>query len=326
MNAQTITLIGINRTTLSIGLALRKTALGARLVGFDFDSALTQQAKDEVNAIDKAEWNLNKAVAQGDILLLNLPQQEVESVMQAMADDVQPHALVLDLSPLKGRGLALAQKHLSRGHYVGVQPVLAAAHLADGRADLTLATADMFQNSVFCLMPGVQADPRAVETAVNFGRLLGATPYFLDPQEYDGLMQGIETMPSLLAAALFNTLYAATGWRDMLRFASLPVALTTSPLQAGSEIAELALHSSETSLRWLDAIIHDLQEMRRLIQDKERETLEATFVDLQAKRAQWLRERAKNDWHEAVKHDIQRSSFAEQMLGSWIARRGKEEN
>lgn len=326
MNAQTITLIGINRTTVSIGLALKRSKLDARVVGFDFDSALTQQAKDEVSAIDKAEWSLNKAVAQGDILLLNLPQQEVGSVLQAVADDVQPHALVLDLSPLKGQGLALAQKYLSHGHYVGVQPVLAAAHLADGRADLALATSDLFQNSVFCLMPGAQADPRAVETAVNFGRLLGATPYFIDPQEYDKLMQGIETLPGMLAGAMFNTLIATNGWRDLLRFANLPVALTTAPLQAGAEIAELALHNPAATLRWLDDVIRDLQELRHLVQEDQREALKATFVDLQNKRTRWLHERAKNDWSEAIKHDIQRPGFAEQMLGSWITRRRKDDD
>ncbi len=297
-----------------------------QIVGYDFDGALAQQAKDEVRAIDKVEWNLNKAVAQGDILVLNLPQQEVESVMEIIANDVQPHALVLDMSPLKGRGLSLAKAHLSQGHYVGMQPILAAAHLSDGREELTLAGADLFQNSVFCLMPGAEADPRAVETAVNFGHLLGAVPYFLDPLEYDELMQGVETMPGFLAAAMFNTLNATNSWRDMLRFASLPLALTTAPLHAGPEIAELALHNSATTLRWLDAILHDLTELRRLVAEGQREALEATFADLQAKRAKWLHERAENDWNEAIKSDIQRPSFAEQMLGSWVSRRKKDDN
>lgn len=324
MKAQTLALIGLSRTSASVGLAVKKAASSMQVVGYDFDPLLARQAKEQVGALDKVEQNLSQAAAGADILLLDVPQQDVESVMEAVGVGLRPHALVLDISPLKARGLALAQTYLEHGHYVGVQPVLAAAHLADGRQDITLARAELFQNSVFCLMPGPQADPRAVETAVNFGRLLGATPYFLDPAEYDNLMQGIATLPGLLAAAAFNTLHTATGWRDILRFAGLPVGLMTAPLQNGAEIAELALHHHETTLRWLDSVIQDLQEFRNLIQANERDTLEATFVDLQIKREKWLRQRAENLWQDSGHNEISKHSLSEQMLGSWITRSRKD--
>lgn len=324
MKAQTITLIGMNRTTTSIGLALQASSLELVVVGYDLDREKTDEAK-ALGALDKTEWNLVSAVSKADILVLSLPVAELKETLPIIGDDVQAHALVLDLSSLKGQGLALAEKYLRRGHYVGAQAILAASALADGRLTLAAARADMFRESVFCLMPSPNADPKAVETAVNFGRLLGGSPYFVDPNEYDSLLQGIETIPGLMAAAVFNAVNQATGWRDILRFADLPFAITTAPLQDGSEIAHLALDNKQASLRWLDAFIVELQEMRRLIQQEEKEVLLATMEDLQNRRGKWLADRAKNNWVEIDAQDVDSRSLSEQMLGSWLGGKRRKE-
>ena len=54
MKAQTVTLIGLNRTTISIGLALQASPLELVVVEYDADSARVQEAK-ELGAIDKSE-------------------------------------------------------------------------------------------------------------------------------------------------------------------------------------------------------------------------------------------------------------------------------
>ena len=161
--------------------------------------------------------------------------------MQVIGSELQAHTLVLDFSGLKRLGLDWAERYLSQGHYVGAMPILAEPYLADGRSAAITATPDLFKNSAFCLMPSPNADPQAVETAVNFGLLLGALPYFIDPDEYDSLVQGSETLPGLVSIAMFSAMQKATGWRDMLRFASLPFALMTLPLQNERDISLHAL-------------------------------------------------------------------------------------
>lgn len=324
MKAQTVTIIGLNRASAAIGLALKASPLEMNIIGHDADRAQSEAAK-AINAIDKTEWNLISAVSKADILVLALSAAELQETFPLFGEDVQPHALVLDFSSLKGQGLALAQKHLRRGHYVGVQAVLSATALLDGRLDLATAQADMFRDSVFCLMPAATAEPKAVETAVNFGRILGGVPYFVDPHEYDSLLQGIATIPGLMAAAVFSAVNQATGWRDILRFADLPFALTTAPLQDGTEIAHLALHNKPATLRWLDAFIGELQTMRRLVQQDEPELLHATLLDLQTRRAKWLRERDENNWVEIATQDVETRGLSEQMLGSWLGGKRKKE-
>jgi prephenate dehydrogenase len=317
MQAQNITIIGMGRIGASVGLALKQRALQVTLIGHDRQRALAQKAKEALGAVDRVEWNLINAVSAADILVLTVPVSELEDTLRAIGDDLQSHTLVLDLSHMKAAALQWAEQYLEQGHYVGAWPVLAASALADAQAGLETADADLFKNSVFCLMPSAKADPKAVETAVNFGRLLGATPYFMDPMEYDSLVQSVETIPGLMAAALFNAIHKTKGWRDILRFAGLPFAQTTSPLKAGEDIALLALPNKTATLRWLDALLEELQTVRRWLQEGEVEMLTATLEELNRERERWLSERAQNNWVEAKSPPAAGPGIAEQILGRW---------
>lgn len=325
MKAQTITIVGLDRKTVSIARALKNSTEGLTIVGHDRHRELAQKVKDELGALDRVEWNLVNAAATADILILSIPLAELENTLLVIGAEVQPHTLVLDLAPSKGQSLRWANKHLKRGHYVGVAPVLSATYLNDGRDEAEAATADLFRNSVFCLMPSPRADPKAVETAVNFGYLLGATPYFVDPMEYDSLAQGIETLPGLLAAAQFSALQKSTGWRDMLRFANSSFALSTQPLRQGTDITSLALNDKAATLRWLDAILQELTTIRRMIHEGDREMIDLTLGNLLVQREKWLKERGENNWIEVVGAPVERPSVGEQFLGGWLGGKMKKD-
>lgn len=325
MKAQTVTIVGMGRTSVSIALALKANAPELTIVGHDRFRELAQKAKDELGAIDKAEWNLVNAAASADILVLSVPLAELQSNLMVLGNELQSHTLVLDLSVLKGLSQRWADQYLARGHYVGVMPVLSAPYLSDGRDEPEAATADLFNNSIFCLMPSAKADPQAVDTAVNFGRLLGANPYFVDPMEYDSLVQGIETLPGLAAAALFGTLTKTTGWRDILRFANSSFALGTQSLQHGTDITSLALNDKAATLRWLDALLEELADLRRLIYEADREMIDLTLGQLLIERERWIKERAQNEWVEDVEQKVKGSSVSEHFLGGWLSDRlGKD--
>ncbi len=323
MKAQTVTIVGMGRLGASIGMALKQSSLKLTVIGNDRDGSLTRQA-EAVGAVDEIKRNLGRAVAAADILVLAVPFVELEETLQIVGDSVQEHTLVLDLSGLKGPGLAWAQKYMRQGHYVGGSLVLAASALADGRSDTELADPSLFQNSVFCVTPSVDVEPAAVETAVNFGRLIGALPYFVDMVEYDNLVQGTETLPGLMAAALFGTVHKSTGWRDMLRFAGLPFALTTLPLTTGADIARLALNDKEATLHWLNVLMEEMQQVRQWVYEGEEELLTARLEGLQLERDRWLRERTKNDWLEEKGPDLSQASFTGHLFGGLTRVRGED--
>lgn len=321
MKAQNVSIIGLGRVGASVGLAVKRSPLEVTVVGHDRQPEVANAARDVVQAVDRLERSVANLAAAADILVLTVPPSELESLFAVIGDLVLPHALVLDFTSLKQPGLTWAMQYLQRGHYVGASPVLAAKWLSDGRTETEAASADLFHDSVFCLSPSPAADPQAVETAVQFGALLGATPYFVDSLEFDSLVQGLETVPGLLAAALFRALTQTAGWRDMLRFAGQPFAQTTQPLSAGSEIAFQAQQNKTATLRWLDALIAEMSTMRDWVTEAEADLLPAILTGLQEERQRWLATRAQNDWNEARIPEIEKQTMSSYFLGALARKR-----
>lgn len=294
MKAQTVTIIGLDRLGGSIGLALRGKELGLSVVGHDKARQQMRRAQ-EMGAVESNEPSLRKAAGIADLVILNVALAQQADVLNIIAGELQEQTVVIDLAGLKGPGMRLANDYFSQGHYVGAQPVFSAKGLFDGRRDIEAASADLFDGSVFCIIPSARADPKAVETVVNLGRILGATPFFLDAGEYDSFVQGIETVPGLLSAAIFRAITNAQGWRDMLRFAGLTFSQTTAGLN-NEDLAHLAFSDAEATLRWLDAVMNELQNLRRWINEGDQERLSLILRDISEDREQWIVEREKNDW------------------------------
>lgn len=326
MQAKTVTILGMNRVGASIALALKAGPVTLNVVGYDRKREVAEQAKATVAAFDSVEWNLVNAAAQADILVLSVPLTELRETLAIIGDEIQPHTLVLDLATLKGPGVKWSQQFFSRGHYVGATPILSARVLADGRDSLDSASADLFRSSVFCIMPSAAADPQAVDTAVKFGSLLGAVPYFVDPNEYDALAQGVETLPALLAAALFSAVQQSPAWRDMLRFANTSFGVATQPLDQGTDIVPMALTDKAATLRWLDAIEGELKKWRQLVEQSDADALELAVAEIVLKRSKWLKERADNEWSEQPRTNVETPDLAEQLLGGWITRGRKKDD
>ncbi len=314
MKAQTITIIGLGRVGVSLGLALKTAGLDVAIVGSDRNEDVLQQAY-AAGAIDRRQRRLVSATAEADIIVIAVPESEVEAILQTIGRDVREHALVLSLSGMKSAGQRWAEQHLAKGHFVGAVAVLAADALADGTPGVAGARADLFRGSVFCLAPSPKADPRAVGTAVNLGALLGAKPFFVDVEEYDSLVLAVETVPGLLAAALFSAVTTSSGWRDMLRFANLPFAQATLPLRDDASLALRALDSRQATLHWLDAALAALHDLRERIAEDEAEQVAAYLHSLNGERERWLEQRKRNEWHEPGRVEIKPRGFMDQFLG-----------
>jgi prephenate dehydrogenase len=314
MKAEVVGIIGIEKVSASIGMALRAADIGLQIVGTDRDKAVVREASD-IGVLDKRSGSLLDVVKASDILILSVPVAEMDAVFHTIGHDVQAHAIVIDVSVLKGRGLKLAKQHLQQGHYVGISPVLAASALADGRTDVGAARADLFANSVLCIMPSGMADPDAVKTTVNLGRILGATPFFLDAYEYDSLMHGVETAPALLGAAMFRAVTQAAGWRDMLRFAGSTFAMSTAGLES-ENLGGMAYHDKAATLRWLDSVLEELQELRRWLADEDQERVSLILQEMAVERERWLQERRQDEWVEVEPADeLSSIGIASQMFG-----------
>ena len=96
MQTETVTIIGLDRISASIGLGLQANDLGLTIVGSDQDSSVGEQAK-QLGAVNKLVGNPVSAAAAADILILNVSLAEQEAMLEAVAGEIRDHVLIIDL-------------------------------------------------------------------------------------------------------------------------------------------------------------------------------------------------------------------------------------
>ncbi|MEX1018054.1 MAG: prephenate dehydrogenase/arogenate dehydrogenase family protein [Litorilinea sp.] len=225
-----IAILGLGLRGASMGLALQREEATFEIVGHDRDPQATQAAKRS-GAVHRTEWNLHNACEGADMIVLALPFAELEEMLGHIAEDLKPGALVFALVSLMQPTIDLADRLLpSHAHFVVGRPVLS------GVGGQLEQRADLFEEIVFALAPGLQTEADAVQLASDYVERVGATPFFVDAAEHDGIVAGVEQLPQLLAAILMRQASAAPGWREARRLAGRQFAHATELGQSAEQI------------------------------------------------------------------------------------------
>lgn len=297
-----ITILGLDQIGASIGLALSEHKERMLRVGCDRDLDFTRQAQ-KIGAVDKTDFNVPSSVEKADIVVLCLPVDEVRKTLQVIAPVLKEGCVVLDTSPLTVSLMEYAAEVLpAERYYVSFLPNLNPACLHETESGLSTARADLFQKSLFAISSAPGIDPDALKLAVDLCGLLGATPFFADAYELDGLLAANETLPMLASAALITATQGQTGWREGRKITRRAYALATSPanfLAGEKKHGQSALFNRENVTRLLDQYILSLQEMRTLIANGDEKGLQEVLDSALEGRRIWLAQRTREDWDTA---------------------------
>ncbi len=322
-----ITIIGLGKLGSSIGLALKIPELDFEVIGHDKDGGVSKRART-MGAVDRTSWNLIAACEQADIVVLAIPFDQVRETLKAIGPELRPGCVVLDTSPLKQPVMAWAADYLGEGiHFVGISLGInpeAALDIASGPAG---ARVDLFANSPCCLMPAPNCRPEAVKTAQDFATLLGATPHFVDPVEYDGLSTAVNLMPGLLSAALFGPITRSPGWREMRRLSSNDLVRFSEPMAAGgAAMAKAAILSKGNVLLWLDAAIAELETIREQVRQEQEDALSDQIGESFDAREEWLVDWGLNRWEKRSRPEMPTGGgLFGQMFGFGSRRKPRDE-
>jgi prephenate dehydrogenase len=143
------------------------------------------------------------------------------------------------------------------------------------------------------------ANSESIKLAVDLTQLLGASPFFADLLEVDGLMAATHLLPQLLAAALLNATVDQPGWREARKMTGRSYAQATSPLTLFGEAHTLtasAMFNRENALRLLDNSLAALSAIRNDIEARDEAALDERLKSAHRGRLQWWSERQKGDW------------------------------
>lgn len=329
MAGLTVAILGLDRVGTSMGLALRRYMVNGgkhefAIVGYDYNDA-NSKAAQKAAAIDRSVRKLPEAVAGADIVVLNVSYDEIKSAYELLPPYLRDGVVLLDTSPLKRPSIAWASEYLTdEQHMVGITPVLNPKYIYDAKNTADEAAEDLFENSAVILTPATSAIKEAVDLAFNFSQILGSKPRFLDPLEHDLLLAQTDGIPKLLGVALFYNLMTQDNWNDLQWFTNPAFGALTRPLFDihPDALRDQWMGNTDVLARSLDELIGSLQQIKQMLQDADRNTLEALATDTSKEYEKWINHRYRADWDETAKMpDVARKGFMASMFGGAIADR-----
>lgn len=329
---QRVAIVGLGLIGGSIGLGLRrwseqngKSGDGAlEVAGFDTDLDQQHYAK-KIGAVDRAEWELAKAIREADIVVICTPVRAARDVFTDIAPHLKSGAVVTDTGSTKTEILAWAQELLPRTvSFVGGHPMAGKAQSIEG------AEADLFKGATWCITPSVTADDPAIRNVLGMVAALGAEPYFLDPGEHDAYVAGISHLPFVLASTLMNALGTDSSWRDMKTLTAGGFRDMTR-LAAGSPDMhrDIVLTNKDAIGRWIDSYVEALQGLRASLQANEEQAateLTTFFTRARDTRAEWATQTTREgELLQGTQAELSKEGFGDQMgrmlFGGFMRRR-----
>ena len=314
---QRVGIIGTGLIGASLGLALKRLTPPPQIIGFDLSSDSRRAASGQ-KAVDRATGNLAEAVRDADLVIVATPVRAVELVFREIAPLIRPGTVVTDTGSTKRQILSWAAELLPEGvSFVGGHPM-------SGRATAGVydASADLFANAVYCITPPTTADPKAVEQMTKLVEAIGAVPYFVEPDEHDGLVAGISHLPYVLSAALMRAVARDRGWREARTIAAGGFA-TATHLSDGDPrmFADICLTNRDQVIRQIDRITDELASLRAAIAASD-ETIFERFSEAQRLHQEWLAGRGAEEAPTVSTEDLKpQSLFFPGKLGE-VFRRG----
>jgi prephenate dehydrogenase len=327
MATLSVALLGLNRFSVSVGLALRRymTKGGKyqfQITGYDYSADVTKQAQ-KLGAIDRSERQVYSAVKNADIVIMALSYEEVPNTYKAIKADLREGVVILDFSPLKAPSLKWASEALSDEHHiVGATPIVNPRYLYVVDNTIEQAQEDLFDDSTILLTPSANCIKEAVDLALNFVQILGSKPRFLDPHEHDTLLAQTNQLPRVLGTLLFYNLMNHSNWDDMQYFTNPAFAALTRPLfdTHPDGLREEFMVSQEVLARALDDFIRSLQVFRDTLRSGDKDAIETITVDAAAKYEEWVNNRFNAKWDKPAQKDMNvKGTLMQGLLGSTLS-------
>lgn len=270
----------------SFALALKQAGQVGSVVGAGRSQENLQTAKAR-GMIDEIAADAAHAVQGADFVLLAVPVGQLEGVMQAIAPELAPDAVITDAGSTKRDVVALAQIHLagSLSRFIPGHPIAGAE-----RSGAEAALADLFSGKNVVLTPLPDTSFRALVKAQSAWQACGATVSIMQAGQHDRIFAAVSHLPHLLAYALVDMLasrpdsdlffnFAASGFRDFTRIAS------SSP-EMWRDIALANRHALKVEL---DAYEAKLEELKAALSAADGDALIKIFSRAQQARAEWIK-------------------------------------
>ena len=267
-----ITIIGMNVTGASIGLALGAYPEEIIRVGVDRNKDFLKKA-EKSGAVDKTSMNVPSAIKGSDMIILAEPQDQMLETLDIICGDLNPSVHLFDISGIKQAiNLHLGKVAPDYHNHMNCSFVLNPDHMMSMAASLDDARADLFKAGLMVVGIPEGTSKETVELAGTFARLLEMRVMFSEPVEMDGFQSAVNYLPQMLTTTLINVAGGQAGWRDaqkLVNAAFMIPAGTVQMLPEGTSASSEWLADKDNLIRYIDLVTQELLELRSELKSDE---------------------------------------------------------
>ncbi|NES17722.1 MAG: prephenate/arogenate dehydrogenase [Symploca sp. SIO3E6] len=276
-----IGIVGLGLIGGSLALDLR--ALGHQIWGVSRQERTCQLALER-GVVDHASIDL-KLLVQVDLVFICTPIAAIAPVVQQLIPYLSPETILTDVGSVKQA--VVEQVAPLWSNFVGGHPM-------SGTADsgIEAAQSNLFAGNPYVLTPVETTPATAVKIVEEIVRSLTTKVYLCCPQEHDQAVAWISHLPVMVSANLIDACMSETN-PGVLKLAQL---LSSSGFRDTSRVGGgnpelgvmMARYNREALLRSLTSYRHNLDQMIKLLEHQEWQTLDAKLQQTQSQRPEFL--------------------------------------
>jgi prephenate dehydrogenase len=196
----TVAIVGVGLIGGSIGMALRHRNLAKSVVGIDRQQATLRVAR-RVGAITHTTIDLNKGVAEAELVVVSTPSGRIIEQVRQAAQHCPERTLITDVGSAKQAIVEALDNGLARGcRFLGGHPLAGSE-----KAGANNASADLFEGRVAILTPTKNTRAEDFDLLEEFWEALGSVVVQMPPEEHDRALALTSHLPHVAAAVLALT-------------------------------------------------------------------------------------------------------------------------
>ncbi len=262
-----VTVVGVGLIGGSLAISLKEKGVANRIIGVDHNEENLRKAK-ELKIIDEGS-SLEDAMTRSELIILAIPVDAVLKTLPSILDKVENGRVIMDVGSTKQKILQLVAGHPKRGRFVAAHP-MAGTEYSGPEA----AIQNLFSQKTMVLCDVKNSDEDALEMVEGIVDQLNMRTVYMNAEEHDLHTAYVSHISHITSFALALTVLkkekeqgrifelASGGFESTVRLAK------SSP----DTWVPIFRDNRNNVLDVLDEHIHQLQQMRKLLEDEDYET------------------------------------------------------
>jgi prephenate dehydrogenase len=261
------TVVGTGLIGGSLAISLKEKGVANWIIGVDLNESNLQKAK-ELQIIDEST-SLEDAMKRSELIILAIPVDALLKVMPSILDNAAPNHVIMDVGSTKEKILTLVAGHPNRGRFVAAHP-MAGTEYSGPEA----AIRNLFTQKTMVLCDVKNSDEDALEVIENMVDKLQMRLVYMNAVEHDLHTAYVSHISHITSFALALTVLEKE--KEQGRIFELASGGFESTVRLAKSSPDMWVpifkHNRHNVLDVLEEHIHQLQQMKQLLEDEDYDT------------------------------------------------------